>query len=123
MLSLLFGVDVDHDLVDQRAGDALLQGHRTGVAVPDLGEVLAEFMQRQLIGRRQRSGRGRQCVEFLRDALLFFELGVPALFEDDGHQTVAGFDLVVLREGALGLEARLLQLPFECQALVAAYAS
>lgn len=97
--------------IDQRAGEALLQGHGTGVAVPDLREVPAQLAQGQLVGRRQCSGCVLQRVEFLGDALLLFELGIPALLEDFAHQTVAGFGVVVLREGALGLVARLLQLP------------
>ena len=56
-----------------------------------LGEVLAELAQGQLVGRRQRSGCVLQCVELLGDALLLFELGVPALLEDFAHQAVAGF--------------------------------
>lgn len=112
-VELLRGIDVDHDLVDQRARDAFLQRHRTGVAVPDLGEVPAELAQRQLVGRRQRSGYVLQGVKLLRDALLFFELGIPALLEDFRHQAIAGLHLVVLREGALGFVARLLQLPLE----------
>lgn len=57
------------------------------------------------------------------DADLLHELGVPALLEDFARQTVAGFGLVVvLREGALGLVARLLQLPLQGRALVAAIA-
>ncbi len=119
-VELLRGVDVDHDLVDQCAGDALFQGHRPGVAVPDLGEVPAELAQRQLIGRRECLDCILQRVEILCDALLFLELGVPAFLEDFGHETIARFDLVVLRKGALGLVARLLQLPFERPALVAA---
>lgn len=120
-IDLLRSIDVDHDLLNQRARDAFLQGHRTGVTVPRIGKVLTEPTQRQFVVWCQRSSGVIQIVEFLRDASLFFQLAVPTLLEDLSHKTIAGFHLIVLRKRTLDLVAHLLQLPLECGSLVAAF--
>jgi len=103
-------VQVNHDLVDQRAGDLLFQCHRAGGITPNRREVLTQRQDGCFIGTAERGSGLAVCVKFALQLFQCFEFDIPALLEHLRHQTIGGVDLVILIKRPLGFILLLLVL-------------